>query len=261
MKYSVIVVDDERLIAKNIASKIEAANPLFQVKNILSCGTDAVDYIRTYLPNVVFTDIRMPEMDGLELAKIIATEFPFITCVIVSGYNDFTYAKQAMEFQVNHYLLKPINVNELTNCLQKIEIDLSTQHPNLEKLIDEHKKSWSSEEIVELIKEYICKNYQSQIDLTTIANNLGFSSAYLSKVFSKHMGTSPSKYLKEYRIMIAKQLLSKKDLPIYVISLQTGFLDQFHFSKTFRSSTGYSPSEYRQLMFSNNPLEIDETTE
>ncbi len=251
MKYTAIVVDDEKLIARNIAHSIESVNSSFEVKKILSCGTDALEYIRENMPNVVFTDIRMPEMDGLELAHAIADEFPFIKCVIVSGYNDFLYAKSAITYHATHYLLKPINKDELAECLSQLENSFRVQHPNLEQLAGDSKKTWNSEEIVTLVKEYIHKNYSSQIDLTNISNNFGFSSAYLSKVFSKYAGISPSKYLKDYRIMVAKQLLNNKEIPISVISTQSGFLDQFHFSKTFKSATGYSPTEYRNLKCNN----------
>ena len=245
MKYSVVVVDDERLIAKNIARNIEAANTSFEVVQICSCGTDALEYIQDNIPNVVFTDIRMPEMDGIELAHTLSVKYPFITCVIVSGYNDFQYAKSAITCHVTNYLLKPINKDELSDCLRQIEKEFHARYPHLKDLLDGGKKERTPEEIVDLVKEYIHSNYQEQIDLTTIAGNFGFSSAYLSKIFSKHSGNSPSRYLKEYRIMIAKQLLNDSDIPISAISAQTGFVDQFHFSKTFKSVTGVSPSEYR----------------
>ncbi len=255
MKYTVIVVDDEKLIARNIARNIESVNSSFEVKEILNCATDALEYIRKNMPNVVFTDIRMPEMDGLELAHAIADEFPFIKCVIVSGYNDFSYAKNAITYQVTEYLLKPINKDELAKCLSQLENSFRVQHPNLEHLVDDCKKTWNSEEIVTIVKEYVHKNYSSQIDLTNISNNFGFSSAYLSKVFSKYAGISPSKYLKDYRIMVAKQLLNNKEIPISAISTQCGFLDQFHFSKTFKSATGYSPTEYRSLISDHDIIE------
>ena len=252
MKYSVLVVDDERLIAKNIARNIEEMNHLFEVEEILSCGTDALEYVRKQIPNVVFTDIRMPEMDGLELAHKISKEFPFITCVIISGYNDFAYAKQAMEYHVSNYLLKPINKKELQDCLASLERQLQAQHPNLENALEEKEGTFTPEEIVDLVKEYICKNYSSPISLSSIANNLGFSAAYLSKVFSKQTGNSPSRYLKEYRITVAKQLLNNAHLSIATVSSQTGFVDQFHFSKTFKHVTGINPTEYRKSL---NPSE------
>jgi len=245
MKITVLVVDDESLIAKNIKRSIERENPHFEVVGICCSGLEALDFIKNNPPHVVFTDIRMPEMNGLELAKEICDSYPFISCVIVSGYNDFEYAQSAMENNVLHYILKPVNREDLSKCLAKIENSFLSKYPGLESVRDEN-PSVTSEETVELVKSYIHKNYKNQIDFGEVAKNMGFSQPYLTKIFSKYTGKNPSTYLKEYRINIAKQLLSDKNNTLSVISEQTGFADQFHFSKSFKAVTGISPSDYRQ---------------
>lgn len=245
MKYTVLVVDDESLIARNIKRSIEKGNPNFEVIGMCSTGTEALEFIESNPPQVVFTDIRMPKMDGLELVKNISAKYPFITCVIVSGYNDFEYAKTAMECNVKYYILKPINRDELGKCLSRIENTILSKYPGLENTIDNN-STLSSEEIVELIKTYIHENYKSVVDFGEMAKNLGFSQPYLTKVFSKHVEKNPSTYLKEYRVSIAKQLLADKSNSLSTISEQTGFFDQFHLSKSFKAVTGMSPSEYRQ---------------
>lgn len=245
MRYTVLVVDDEKIIAKNIAKLIEQMNPAFQVIAICTNGEDAIEYIKSGNINVVFTDIRMPEPDGLELARLIFEKHPYIECVIVSGYNDFEYAKSAIDYRVKNYLLKPISKEELGKCLSTIERSLNASLFNLANVSLQDKKGKKPEEIVALIKAYIQNNYQNIIDLSIISENLGFSASYLTKIFMKYEGMTPSKYLKQYRILIAKQLLRSTDIPISVISAQTGFGDQFHFSKTFKSVMGSSPTQYR----------------
>lgn len=243
MKYRVLVADDEKLIAKNIAKSIEQINPCFEIAAICTDGKEALEYIAENPVHVVFTDIRMPEMDGLELAKHLFLDHPYIQCVIISGYNDFDYARSAISYQVKNYLLKPINKEELRKCLSEIETHLHTALTDLETVATQEK---STEELVCLVKEYVQKNYQHTIDLSAMADTLGFSSAYLTKIFTKHEGMPPSKYIKKYRLTIARQLLLTTDIPIAVIAEQTGFNDQFHFSKTFKAAEGLSPSEYRQ---------------
>ena len=244
MKYTVLVVDDEALIARNIKRSIERENPDFEVVEICNTGLEALEYIKANPPQVVFTDIRMPEMDGLELVRNISANYPFITCVVVSGFNDFEYAKTAMECNVQYYILKPINREELSKCLSKIETTILSKYPGLKNAKEEDSAS-SPEEIVNLIKTYIHENYHSVVDFGEMAKNMGFSQPYLTKIFSKYAGTTPSTYLKEYRINVAKQLLTDRSNTLSAISEQTGFADQFHFSKSFKAVTGMSPSEYR----------------
>ncbi len=244
MKYSVLVVDDEELIAKNIAKSIERINPSFQVVAICTTGMEAVEYIREHDINAVFTDIRMPEMDGLELARLISEKHPYIECIIISGYDDFEYARSALIYQVKNYLLKPVNKEELEKCLSDIERHLQASFAHFNEASFQEKEK-NAEEIVSLIKEYIHQNYQEMIDLSTIAGKFGFSASYLTKIFMKYEGIAPSRYIKQYRISIAKQLLKNTDMPVSMISSQTGFGDPFHFSKTFKSVAGISPSQYR----------------
>lgn len=245
MKYTVLVADDEYLIANNIAKKIESSNSSFQVVKICSAGSDAMEYIDQFQPNVVFTDIRMPEVDGLELARFLNEKYPSIVCVIVSGYNDFKYAKTAIVYHVNDYLMKPINLEELANCLNRIENHLNALQVNLSELAQDGRLGKRPEEIVSFVKEYIRQNFKQQINFAALAESYGFSSAYLSKIFQKHTGMSPSGYLKDLRMSAAKSMLMNPDIPISTISTQVGFQDQFHFSKTFKTCTGLSPTEYR----------------
>ncbi|NLW11376.1 MAG: response regulator [Clostridiaceae bacterium] len=242
-KFSVLVVEDEKLIARNISRSIMRVNNNFEVVAVASNGKDALEITEELLPNVVFTDIRMPEMDGLELANKICENFDFIICVVLSGYNDFAYAKEAIRYNVMDYLLKPINDNELSAVLSKIEKTLLAFQKDLdiENSLSPHKP----EEIVELVQEYIHNHYMDVLDLGEIADRFGFSTSYLSKIFAKSSGKSPSKYIRDHRICIAKQLLRNPALSIAVIGRKVGYPDQFHFSKVFKQTTGLSPTDYR----------------
>ncbi|WP_313076025.1 response regulator transcription factor [Lacrimispora sp.] len=244
MRYSVLVVEDESLIAKNIAKKIEQLNPSFEVVGIASNGLEGFKFAEEYLPNVIVTDIRMPEMDGLSLAKQVHEKYPFILFVIISGYNDFGYAKEAMRYEVSNYLLKPVNYDELAITLSALETKLLASRDQFDAATLLHSPN-RAKEIVELVKEYIHKNYQNQIDFTSLASEFGFSMSYLSKIFLKYSGITQSKYLRNHRLSISKQLLRNPELSIADISQLTGYLDPFHFSKTFKHVYGISPSEYR----------------
>lgn len=242
--FNVIVVDDEKLIAKNIAKNIEKLNANFQVVKIFSNGLDALDYIKENPPHVVFTDIRMPLMDGIELTKGLADINSPSKCVILTGYADFSYAKAAMQNGVVDYLLKPVNAEELEKVLKQLELSLLAANPDL---TIEDTSSRKPEEIVELIKEYVHNHYSEPIDLNILAENMGFSPSYLTKIFSKYEDTTPSKYIRNYRMNIAKQMLAL-DTNLDKIAESVGYTDPFHFSKSFKQTVGMSPSEYRKTL-------------
>lgn len=238
---TVVVVEDEKLIAKSIVNNIEKVKDDFKVIGVAYNGEDGFALVRSLLPNILFTDIKMPIMDGLRLIAMVRENFPFIKIVVVSGYDDFDYARAALHNNVSDYLLKPINLQELQKTLITIQNELVASTGRLQSA----GAGKSPGEIVSLVKEYMHVNYSKQIDLTQIADTLGFSSAYLTKVFREQLQTTPSKYLNEYRMMVAKQLLRDSALPVKNISEQVGFADQFHFSKRFKQYCGYSPVQYR----------------
>lgn len=247
--FTVVVVEDEKLIAKNIAKNIELVNSNFKVIGIESNGEDALSFIKQNTPNVIFTDIQMPVMDGIELIRQISEYNNYIKCVVLSGHDDFTYAKSAIEFGVFAYLLKPVNIDELTNLLKKLELTFLSTHDLLSS--DQKSPSYSSGEIAELIKKYIEQNYNKPIDLNMIADYFSFSPSYLTKIFVKYTNITPSKYISNYRINIAKQLLGDFSLTINMVANMVGYTDPFHFSKSFKQVTGISPATYREEFHKN----------
>jgi len=241
--FSVVVIEDEKLIAKNIAKNIELVNENFKVISIESNGEDALSFIKEHTPNVIFTDIQMPVMDGIELIKQISQYNNYIKCVVLSGHDDFAYAKSAIEYGVFSYLLKPVNLDELSNILKRLELTFLSTH---EMFTSSQKfPSFSSEQIADLVKKYIELNYQNLIDLNMIADHFSFSPSYLTKIFVKHTNITPSKYILNYRINIAKQLLGDFSLTINMVANMVGYTDPFHFSKSFKQVVGSSPGSYR----------------
>jgi two-component system, response regulator YesN len=247
--FSVVVVEDEKLIAKNIAKNIELVNNHFRVISIESNGEDALSLIKQQTPNVIFTDIQMPVMDGIELVKQISEYNNYIKCVVLSGHDDFAYAKSAIEYGVFAYLLKPVNLDELSSILKRLELTFLSSHDMFSSV--QKSPAYSSEEIAVLIKKYIEQNYQQPIDLNIIADHFSFSPSYLTKIFVKYTKITPSKYILNYRINIAKQLLGDFSLTINMAANMVGYTDPFHFSKSFKQVVGISPASYREELSKN----------
>ena len=114
--YTMIIVDDEEEVKNRIVSKIPADFG-FEIVGLASNGYDALELIERVRPNVVITDIRMPFIDGIQLSKIIRREYPKTKIAFISGYDEFSYAKEAIELDVVSYLSKPITEKEVLSFL------------------------------------------------------------------------------------------------------------------------------------------------
>jgi len=133
--YSVVVIEDEQIILRNLVQKIQEADDSFDVIGTARNGSDALSIIASVKPDVVFTDIKMPIMDGLELTSTLKALYPSIQVVIISGFSDFQYAQQAIALGVKEYILKPIKVEALKKTLHGIKSALDSYLYNIEKNI------------------------------------------------------------------------------------------------------------------------------
>ena len=241
--YNVLLVDDEFYLRQSLNRKIAEADPTFFVTCECADGKAALDTLTDNDIQVVFTDIRMPEMDGLALAKEIKERFPDVVTVILTGFADFEYAKKAIHYGVFEYLLKPVSEEELAGVLNRISLRLRELY---EVSAEEEAAGKSAEEITLYLYQYIQKNFREEIDLGAAAAHFGFTAAYLSRLFTKAYGESPSRYLTGLRMQEAKRLLASTGEPIARVGELVGYPDQFYFSRTFRKEVGENPSAYRK---------------
>lgn len=119
---SVIIADDEASIRNGLRSAVESMNLNIRVLGTARNGLEAWNLIQTYMPDIIITDIRMPLCDGLNLMKKCKEARFHIDFVILSGFDDFTYAQSAIRYGAKSYLLKPFKNEELKEEL-KILLD------------------------------------------------------------------------------------------------------------------------------------------
>ena len=116
----VFLVEDEIIIRESIQRMIPWKEYGYELVGEASDGEMALPMIREQKPDLVITDIKMPFMDGLSLISLVKKELPNTKIVIISGYDDFSYAQKAIELGVEQYLLKPISKNKFIQILGDI---------------------------------------------------------------------------------------------------------------------------------------------
>lgn len=242
-QYRILLVEDEALLRQTLAHRINQLDIGFEVVAQAGDGQEALELLPRSNIHLVMTDIRMPLMNGLALCKSIHEQFPSIYTVVLTSYADFTYAQEAIKQGVSDYLLKPISQEDLESALIRIRLELQK---TLQLEEDPSQFGKDAEEIVEQLALYLRSNYMQDIDFSTLCADLGFSSAYLSRLFQKFKQETPLKYLTAIRIHEAQHLLANTALPIREVGERVGYPNQFHFSKTFRKATGMTPSTYRK---------------
>lgn len=243
--YKYLVAEDERLIRQNLIKKIKKLDLPLVLTGEASNGEEAIQLIEKNCPDIVITDIIMPQCDGLELTEYLYKNHPGVKIVILSGYNDFSYAQTAIKFSVKDYLLKPITPEALSASLQKLLITMGTESQALLSY-QVNSNALDQKDIFELLVKYLHKHYRQEISFQEIASKFGFSAEYLGKIFKKYSGLTLSKYLTRLRMNEAKHLLvSHPNMEIQKIGELVGYKDSFYFSRAFKSHTGIQPSEYR----------------
>jgi len=250
--YRVIVADDEEHVRSGLAEVIDWASIGFDIVARLADGREVIDYLQACEVDVILTDIKMTFVSGLEVAKYIHREKRRERVVLLSGYQEFKLAQEAIQYQVVHYLLKPTDVGELMAVFQSIKRDLDaggsgggaesggrTETPG-------PPEEYTVESLhIRVAKEYMENHYASDLSLVTVAESVGLSTVYVSKLFKQATGETFTDCLTRIRIDNAKRLLRDPRYKIYEISEQVGYQNLKHFYKLFKRIAGVTPSEYR----------------
>lgn len=133
--FKILIAEDEKIILEHIVEKIEQARLGFEVVATAMNGEDALELVKQHKPDVLFTDVKMPLMDGIELTRQVRMLYPDLHIVILSGYDNFEYAQQALRLGVSDYLLKPMTPEDLQSTLCEIKLKLEQRDTQSEKSI------------------------------------------------------------------------------------------------------------------------------
>lgn len=241
--YNILLVEDERWVRTALRKTIEKTELPFRVIHETTNGVEAVDWLNDHEVSLVLTDIRMPVMDGLALMEEIRRRNNDTAVVIISGHDDFSYARRAIQCGAFDYLLKPVEAANMRECLQKWMIH-KEKEPHVKPV--DNRIDMNEISPIEQVTRHIDSMLIPELTLTEAAAMVHLNPSYFCKLFKQQTHMNFTDYLTKVRMKEATRLLEKTSLRISEISERLGYADLAYFSNTFKKTIGSTPSEYRK---------------
>ena len=246
--YRVMIIDDEENARKLLRALIKWDELNMEVVGEATSGIEAINIIDDLRPDLVFVDISMPFMDGIEFTQLATDRYPDLIIIIMTAIDQFEYARKCVSLPVFEYMLKPMVGSEITKVLRRVgeRLDMKRADDSEFMLDDEEdgKADQGREDQTENIRKYIEENYTDpKLNLAFAAQYFGFSASYLSRKFKQDIGTGFVEYLTEVRMKQAKKL-AKEGTKMFVTAAEVGIPDPNYFGRCFKKYVGMSYSDY-----------------
>lgn len=238
--YNLLLVDDEADTREALANYFPWQEVGFKVVGQAGHGKEALQMIGREYVDVVLTDIKMPVMDGIELARSLYSDNKGIHIIFLSAYREFEYAKQALNYRVKDYILKPAKYQELMEVFTRVKRELEGAHYHS----SDHAESSNEGYIISKVKWYIRNRYQTA-NLEEAAQLVYLNPNYLSHLFKQKTGMNFVDYTTQVKMETAQKLLQDPKLKTYEVSEMVGYSNAKNFTRAFKRFCGMTPSEYR----------------
>ena len=235
----VLLVDDEIMIREGFKRLFDWQAHGCEVVGEAADGVQALSQIEQLQPDIVIMDINIPIMNGLKVIQIARMRNENIAFVIVSGYDDFSYCREALRLQITDYILKPVNYEEFVTCIDNLKIALFQRQSSKQETQQEERP-------IHGITRYLQERLTEEISLSVLAEEFHLNPQYISQLFKTEIGVGFLAYLTNIRMERAKKLLLTTNLSIAEVSEQSGYADYRVFTKVFKKSEGITPSQYRR---------------
>lgn len=249
--YKLAICDDEVRTLNQLLKIIDWSSLGFEISATFTNGEAVLEYLHKNSLDAIIADIKMPAMDGIELAKNVQKHFPLTKMLLISAYRDFEYAHSAFKYDVVSYVTKPITQSDFLQALVKLKKTLDLIHPaisnNNEHLYMEYSPDDTSlPNFINDALNFINEHYAEDISLEDVARYTYMHPGYLSQLLKKHTNETYIDYLTKIRINKAKELLASTDNKVSAIGLSVGYNYSQYFHKIFKTVTGVTPIEYRK---------------
>lgn len=240
-KLRVLLVDDEIMIREGFKRLFDWEAHDCEVVGEAADGMEALAKIDALRPDIAIMDINIPIMSGLKVIQLARIKHPNTAFVIVSGYDDFSYCREALRLQITDYILKPVNYEEFGACIASLKISLFQQRVSATAEPEQQEQR-----TIHGITRYLQEHLAEDVSLSVLAEQFHLSAQYISQLFKSEIGVNFLAYLTSIRMEQAKQLLLTTSLSITEVSARAGYADYRVFTKAFKKAEGITPSQYRR---------------
>lgn len=266
-QYTVVIVDDNSIALKAITTTTDWEKLRCRVIGTATDGASGLELVKKHSPDILITDIRMPGYDGLQMVRLLRERNDDVIVIIISGYDDFTYARTAMQLGVEDYLLKPLSKEAIENALasviakhEKKPSGDKEENPIREELqaIDSKAETYSL--IVRDAIRFLDQNISQNISQQDIATRANVTQWYFSRLFKRETGIGFSRYVTLKKMNQAMLLLENPRNKATEVAWNLGFRDYSYFFHVYKKVFGHAPTEnkYRPKK-EKNPYETDES--
>ena len=250
--FKVIIVDDEPMIITILRRAVNWRKYDCGVVGAAYDAQSGAAAVREHRPDILFTDIRMPDEDGLTMLAGLKPEFPHMQVTILTGYREFDYAKRAIDLSVTRFLLKPLEPAEIEEALEAMTCNLLERPGRQAAEAPDGAVSEGPDTnhhfLVNVAINQIRQNCTEKLTLSDVAERIHVSQWHLSKLLNHYVNKSFYDLLNEARIGKAKELLRDPRFSIGTVSEMVGFMDVSHFSHVFKKIENVTPKDFRNSL-------------
>lgn len=235
---SVFLVDDDRLVLDELTKNVPWLDNGFEVVGSSTSPLRALREIEERKPEVVFTDMQMAGMDGLQLMEELMRKGARPRFVMVSAFASFELSRRFFLANGFDFVRKPIQLVDVELVLERLYGALSTGQP-----VPAAAASPAFTALVEHLKQ----NFNQKFSLNQLAAQFGLAENYICNLFAKHYNSTLTKFVTELRMQEADRLIKSTTMPIKEIAMNCGYGDYFYFNKVFKTFYGISPGMYCKM--------------
>lgn len=249
---AILIVENDDLEMRFINSVIQETLGEKYAQVAVRTGTQAVYSARQHQPELILTDVLLPDMDGIDLIRELRKFLPESCISILTACTDFYRAQRAIHLRVHEYMLKPVKPRDLKAVLEGMAQLAAGKSPSGKEAKalfpstgDVNKDSRAL--FIEDSLQYICEHYGEKISLEDTARRVFINTQYFSRVFRRDVGMTFTEYLNSLRVKAACKLLVSTNYPVYRVASECGFSDSSYFNRVFLRYMEMTPQRYRRL--------------